>query len=168
MTTSYTYTETFNVTHATRIASKVAADLKRLQRFYRCPTDEWIDWYEREIITLLKHDVLKDVVYGFYRYGKWTEASLKYVAAAGGVLSSDDDPGKIRAGLDITHAVFHSYLTHNSRWAQLSVGEKEAIRRELPFQRVGGVEPPLENGYWSNDLNYHAGGRGLGRSSVRR
>ena len=49
MSYSYTSTETtaFTVTHAKHLASKVATDLKRLQRFYKKPTDKKIDEFER-------------------------------------------------------------------------------------------------------------------------
>jgi hypothetical protein len=56
MSTSYSITETasFTITHARYIASKVATDLKRFQRFYGAPSDDWIDKYETELALLLK------------------------------------------------------------------------------------------------------------------
>jgi hypothetical protein len=45
MSSSYTTTDTesFTLVHARYIASKVATDLKRFQRFYGSPSDAWID-----------------------------------------------------------------------------------------------------------------------------
>lgn len=170
MSSSSTVTEsgTFTVTHAKRIASKVAADLLRLQRFYINPTTAWIDAYEAELVELLAHDVLNDVVYGFQRNGKWTEAALKYVALPGGELTTDDDPGKIRANLDITGAHFTSFLTYNAKWHAMSATQQAAIRAGCTFQRGTATAPPLEVGNWVADRNYSAGGRGLGRNSVQR
>src|ERR1700683_1385252 len=47
-------TETFTVTHARHMAAKVAADLKRMQRFYGSPSDSWIGHYEAEITHFMK------------------------------------------------------------------------------------------------------------------
>src|ERR1043165_4277973 len=108
-TYSQSFSETFTLLHARQIASKVATDLRRFQRFYNSPSDRWIADYELEITYLLKHDVVSEVVYGFQRNGKWTEAAVRYRALAGGTLVADDDPGKIRSGLDITGATFTSF-----------------------------------------------------------
>jgi hypothetical protein len=168
MSTSYSVTESesFTITHARRIASKVATDLKRFQRFYRAPSDDWIDKYETELALLLKHDAVDNVVYGFKRDGKWTEASVRYRALPGGILSTDDDPGKIRPGMDVEGASFTSFLTYKSD--ALGPGELEAIETECGFERSTGSAPPLEAGYWADDLTYSAGGRGLGRAVIRR
>lgn len=170
MSTSFTVsdTETFNITHARKIASKLATDLLRFQSLYGSPSDEWIDDYEAEMVQLLKHDVVDNAVYGFKRNGKWTEAAVRYKALPGGTLVTDDDPGKIRPRLDIKGASFTSFLSYNSNWQNLTTEEREAIKRGCPFQRSSGEAPPLESGYWKDDLNYTAGGRGLGRSTVVR
>lgn len=158
-------TETFTIVHARYIASKVATDLKRFQRFYGSPSDEWIDKYEGELVQLLKFDVVEHVDYGFLRNGKWTEAAVRYKALPSGDLMLDDDPGKIRPNLDVVGAYFTSCLTHNANWNNLSTAEQTAIETTCPFRRTRGLDPQLENGYWADDLNYAAGGRG---SDVRR
>ena len=164
---SYTETQvqTFTIAHARILASKVATDLKKFQRFYRSPSDALIDQYEGELAVLLKYGVVIAVTYGFQREGKWTEASVKYTALYG-ALSSNDDPGKIRPGLDVTGASFTSFLEPD--WRSFTQAERDAIRKECPFQRSTGNTPPLEAGYWAEDLNYAAGGRGLGRAMVKK
>lgn len=166
---SYTTTQTssFTITHARYIASKVATDLKRFQRFYGAPSDEWIDRYEGELAGLLKHDAVDNVVYGFQRNSLWTPASVRYRAIPGGSLMADDDPGKIRPGVDVTGARFTSFLSYSNSWFDLTPDERERIESGLPIQRTHSSPPALETGAWSDDLNYSAGGRGLGRSSVR-
>ncbi len=62
-----TTTSSFTITHARYIASKVATDLKRFQRFYGAPNDTVIDQYEGELAGLLKYDAVEYVVYGFQR-----------------------------------------------------------------------------------------------------
>lgn len=169
MSQSYTYTstETFTVTHAKYIAAKVAADLSRFRRFYTAPTEQEIKNYEIELTELLKEDYLDNVTYGFKRDGKWIEA-LRYHALPGGSLVGDDDPGKIRPGIDTTNAHFTSYLNRNSRWHNLSQTQKDAFEARLPFKRVGAAEPPLESGMWSHGHSYSSGGRGIGRSTIIR
>lgn len=169
MSSSYTYsdTESFTVTHAKRLASKVAADLKRFQRFYGAPSDLWIDRYERELVELLKRDVLSEIVYGFKRNGRWTEAAVRYKALSGGRLDVDDDPGRVRPGLDVAGASFTSFRTTNGNYWTLTDRERQDIETAAGFSRVTGSSPALEGGAWVEDRTYAAGGRGLGRSSVR-
>jgi hypothetical protein len=105
--------------------------------------------------------------YGFQRNSLWTPASVRYRAIPGGSLPADDDPGKIRPGVDITGAHFASFLSYSSTWFNLSQADRNSIESSLPIQRSTGAVPNLESGAWSDDLSYSAGGRGLGRSSVR-
>ena len=172
MSTSYTLsnTESFTLTHARKIASKVATDLKRLQRLYGRiydPTDDRIDAFEEELVHLLKHDVVSTVVYGYQRHGQWTKACVRYTASPGGQLQADDDPGKILPGHNIAGAVFTSFLTYNANWSALGPTKQAEIKRMSPLQRTSGDTPSLENGYWSDDLSYSAGGRGVVRSTVK-
>jgi len=159
--------ETFTVLHARYLASKVATDLQRFQRFYGSPSDLHINSYEAELVHLLSEDVVETVVYGFKRQERWTEAAVRYRAVPGGVLVTNDDPGKIRPGIDITGAHFASFLEYNAKWWAHSTTKRESIRAQLPFVRGSGDVPSLERGYWTDDLTYTAGGRSLGRSSVR-
>lgn len=164
---SYTESQadTFTIAHARMLASKVATDLKRFQRFYGSPTDYSIDRYEGELAVLLKYDAVSTVTYGFQREGKWTEAAVKYTSV-NGTLSTNDDPGKIKPGVDVAGASFTSFLEWN--WHKFTDAERDAILEECPFQRDTGNIPPLEVGYWADDLNYMAGGRGLGRATVKK
>ena len=152
MSTTFTQSATgsFTIVHARYMASKVATDLRR---FYTAPSDASIASYEAELVELLKHDVVDTVIYGFKRDGKWTEAAVRY-RSIGGSLSADDDPGKIRPGLDVAGASFTSFLVFNENWSKLSDAERAAIEAGLPFQRASGSLPALEAGYWADDLTY--------------
>lgn len=169
MATSYTYSETttFTVTHARHMAAKVAADLKRMQRMYGYPTDLWIEKYEAEVTALLKAGYLGTVTYGFRRNDNWVEPTLRYTARdLQGTTANDDDPGKISPGVNVAGATFHSYLTYSSAWDALSYPQREQFKAELPFQRGGAPEPAV-SGYLVDDRTYSAGGKSLGRSSVK-
>lgn len=169
MSYSFTYsqTQTFTATHAKHISSKVAADLKRVQRFYGMPSDNDINDYETELIELLKKGYLCTVSYGFKRGDKWIEPTLRYTARdLAGMTGSDDDPGRITAGADVSGASFYSFLTYSSAWDQLSQSEKDNFKKGLPYQR-GYASEPLINGYLSQDKTYSSGGRALDRSIVK-
>jgi hypothetical protein len=167
MSYTHTITQSFTETHAKHIASKVATDLKRMQRFYGLPNDYDISSYERELIELLKKGYLGTVTYGYKKSDNWTPPTLKYTAKElYGMSSSDDDPGRIPANANIEGASFHSFLTYSSAWDSLSRDEKDAFKNTLPFQRGHGSEPGI-NGYMSMDKSYSAGGKSLDRSILK-
>jgi len=169
MTDTYSFNETFTITNARQIASKVGADLKRLQDFYICPIDADIAMYESELAVMLKHDVLSHVTYGFKRNSLWTDASLRYTASGGVLTSGNDDPGRVPRRVDVSGSSFGSYLVKNGRWSGLSQNERSSIERELPFQRVGAEEPTIEGGgIWVQDRTYSSAGRGVARSKIAR
>jgi len=167
---SYSYTESgsvsFTLTHAKHLAAKVATDLKRVQRLYGSPSDEWIVAYEAEVTQFLKAGYLGEVTYGFKRNGQWIEPTLRYTARDLGDGTVDDDPGRIRPGANIAGSSFSSYLSYSISWYALTSEQQADFERDLPFQRSGAAEPSV-NGYLQSDRNYSAGGRFLNRSSVR-
>ena len=164
---TFTETSTFTRTHARHMAAKVAADLKRMQRFYGSPSDSKIDDFETEVVELLKDGYMGTVTYGYRCGGYWIEPTLKYTARdlAGGT-AGDDDPGRVRPRADVSGASFHSYLTYSRAWDGLTDSQQQAVKDRLPVKRTGAPEPGV-NGYWSADRTYSAGGRALDRGSVR-
>lgn len=169
MTSTQTITEasTFTITHARYLASKIATDLKRMQRMYGRPTEKEISNYEAEAIAFFKAGYLATVTYGFKRNGEWIEPTLRYVAAElSGLATTDDDPGRVRPGADISDASFGSYLTYTLAWSNLTASDKESFEKALPLQRTGANEPTI-NGYLSQDKTYSAGGQSVSRSTVR-
>lgn len=165
-TTTDTVTETFSFSHARRLASKIATDLKRLQWLYGEPDDAFVARLESEAAAFIKAGYFKEVMYGFKRNGNWVVA-LKYRLDMYGNLTSDDNPGRIGPVVDITGASFYTYMIYSDTWWALTESQREAFRQSLPIQRGGAPEPGVENGYWMADRTYAAGGRGLARSSIR-
>lgn len=166
---SYTIsnTQTFTVTHAKYLASKVATDLKRMQRFYGYPSDANITNYENELAELLKKGYLSEVTYGFKLNDSWIEPCLRYNATdLSNMYSADDDPGKILPGADIKGASFYSYLIKTAAYHNLSSEEKDSFEQTLPFQRTGASAPGV-NGYMSTDKTYSSGGKSLNRSTLK-
>jgi hypothetical protein len=169
MSTSYTFLDTisFTLTHAKYLASKVSTDLKRMQRFYGSPSDQGIAGYETELTELLKAGYLGTVTFGFRKGDNWIEPALRYTARdLAGLPANDDDPGKVRPGVDVSGASFYSYLTYSAAWDKLTASQQDAFKRTLPFRRTGASEPGI-NGYMVSDLTYSSGGRALNRSTLR-
>ncbi|PZO22607.1 MAG: hypothetical protein DCF25_02260 [Leptolyngbya foveolarum] len=168
MSFSYTATDTatFTVTHARHIASKVATDLKRMQRFYGQPSDYKINDFEAEVIEFLRAGYLGTVTYGYCQNDRWIEPTLKYSAHDLADGSVDDDPGRILPGANVDNASFHSYLTYSSKWYALSQKEKDDFKARLPFKRSTATEPTV-NGRIDVDKTYSAAGTSLSRSYVR-
>ena len=157
----------FTLTHAKYLASKVATDLKRMQRMYGLPTDVAIASYEIELTLMLKAGYLGTVIYGYQRDGQWIEPMLRYNAKD--LLTSsgtDDDPGAIRARGNIEGAVFKSYLTNSALWSTLGQAERDAFELTLPFSRNGVAEPGV-NGVLIEDKTYSSGSRSLSRATLR-
>jgi hypothetical protein len=165
-TATITESVTFTITHARKLASKVATDLKRMQRFYLAPDDERIDRLESEIVVLLKSGALGTLTYGFQRDGDWIKPTLRYTARELAEDGLDDDPGRVEPRCNIVGASFYSYLTYSTAWDRLTQAEKDAITRQLPFKRTGAPEPGVD-GYFFDDRSYSSGGRGLSRATVR-
>lgn len=166
---SYSITEstTFTVTHARHIASKISADLKRMQRFYGYPSDTDIANYETEVIELLKAGYLDTLTVGFKRNTQWIEPTLRYTARdLAGMPANDDDPGRVLPGRNVAGASFYNFLTYSAAWDSLQDSEKDAFKRRMPFSRTNATQPTV-NGYLVDDKTYSAGGRALGRASVR-
>ena len=157
----------FTVTHARHLAAKVATDLKRLQRFYGGVSDTRIANFETEVTELLKFGYLGTVTYGFKKNDKWIEPTLRYTAKDLSGFGDDDDPGKIKPGMDISGANFYSFLTYSSAWDKLSSSEQLSFEESLPFKRGTGTEPQVLNGFFADDKTYTSGGVSLGRSTVR-
>lgn len=169
MTASFTVSETasFTVTHARHMASKVATDLKRLQRFYGEPGDGHITDLENEMIELLKLGYVQYITYGFRRGGDWIEPTLRYAARdLSGLAANDDDPGRVLPGRNIDGATFHSYLNYSSAWWALTDAQRHAFKSRMPFYRGGAPEPGV-SGIFTSDKTYSAGGQALDRTSVR-
>jgi hypothetical protein len=169
MSTSYAITEagTFTITHARHMAAKVATDLKRMQRLYGQPSDAKISHYETELVEMLKAGYLNEVTYGFRRDSAWIEPTLRYTSQdLAGNSANDDDPGRVRAGADISNAKFYSYMTYSAAHGAMTDDQRTAFERTLPFTRDGAQEPSV-SGYFSADRVYSAGGQALNRKSVR-
>jgi len=169
MSFSNTNSVTFTRTNAKYLASKIAANLKRIQRLYGEPSDNWINQYEQEAIEYLKAGYAEKVTYGYQRAEKWIEPTLVYTIKdlVNMYSVADDDPGNIRRGADVSGADFTSFLCFSSDWYNLTSEAKAQFKASLPFQRGTGFEPEID-GYLERDHTYSSGSKSLNRSSVKK
>jgi hypothetical protein len=165
MTTSYSHadTSTFTLASAQYVASKVAADLRQLQRWYGHPSDQEILDYAVEAAVLAHRGYLKKVIYGFRRNGAWV-LTLEYTAVAG-TLAADDRAGGVYRHADVAGAQFHSYLYRTDAWWQLTTAERHAVDAAAGIRRVGAQALGYTGGQHIVDRAYSARGTGLQRSS---
>src|SRR5260221_13244773 len=110
MTSTYTISTTFTITHARYVTSKVAADLRQFQLFYGAPSDNQIEAYAEEAALLLRDGYLERVDYGFRRQNSTTGSQwvlvLRYVARNGAL--ANDHSGRVPPGVDISGTTFWS------------------------------------------------------------
>lgn len=159
-----TVAETFSLTHAKHLASKVTADMKRCQQMYRKPLDADINNYGTELSLLLRDGYLAEFECGFKTGDGVRKLTLRYVVSSSGDLTTNDLPGGISSGVDISGANWYTLLTHSSSWHQLADAERDRIRATLPISREFGSAPSDGNGIWVTDKTYSASGVAMNRS----
>jgi hypothetical protein len=150
------FTTTFTRTHAREIASRVAADLRLMHRYYDGrPSLADIDAYETEFVELLAGGYLFRSEYGFKRDGDRV-VSVRYTVRPGS--DEPDRAGSVPATADVSAASFFSYLEYSGAFLALSSAEKQAVENTLPLSRTPGAGPGNGSGYWTTDKTYGAGG----------
>lgn len=165
MSYTTTNTRTNTRTWAKYLASKVAADLKRCQRFYGKPTDDQIDDFVDELTELLVAGYLESIEYGF-KQSERRVVTLRYTVDSAGNLS-DDRSGGVYANADVSGASWFSYAIYSSAYYTLTTLEKEEFKKKLPFERTAAAEPADGNGYWMTDRSYSRDGSGVTRRTFR-
>lgn len=161
-----TTSESFTLTHAKYLASKVTTDMLRCQQLYGSPSNTQINNYGTELALLLCGGYVAAYEFGFQLNDRRL-VSWRYTADDSGLSSADDRPGRIVSGVDVAEASFFNQLTHSSAWVFLEERERERIEARLPIQRVTKDGPKDGLGYWENDRCYTANGVSLPRSTFR-
>lgn len=163
---SGTQTRSWTITQARYVTSKIAADLDLMRAHYGFPPSAAVTAFAEEAAMLLARRYLNTVEYGAKVNGIVVFA-LRYQARTDGTLSTDDRPGRVPAGLNLSEASFYSWLTFSNVWANLGDAEKAIFESELPLQRAAGAEPAKGYGYWDNQRSYSSNGEGVTRSTFR-
>ena len=163
MTYSYTLSETFTITHARHIASRMAADFRLMRMYYGEPSEAMIEAYLEEVALTLAKGYLSTFEVGFRRNGSRV-VSLFYEARADGTLR-DDRAGGVQPGADVSGTQQFSYLTYTDKWDSLTPQQKVDFKARLPIQRTSQPAPSDGDGYWvDNDRSFGAGGARVQRA----
>lgn len=165
MSFTSTHTATFTRTNARYIATKVAADLHRMQHLYGWPTESVIEGIMQELTELLPGGYVKSLEVGFARSNARV-VSLFYEVRSDGTLA-DDNAGGVPRGVDISGTEYINYLTTSSAWSNLTASEKQALQAKLPYVRVGAAPHSDGWGYWEQDRTYSSNGTGTVRKTFR-
>lgn len=168
MSTSYTVSESFTVTHAKHLASKVISDMYQCQRFYRAPSAEQLEEYHGELIAMLAGGYIDEYEFGFKRNDQRI-VSWQYRAGSNGDLSggSDDRSGGVYARADITGAGYFNFMSYTSAWHALTPAQQDLVRAKHSIRRVHGTQPEDGSGVWATDRTYSNGGVAVTRRSFR-
>ncbi len=158
-------TETFSLTSAKYLASKVTADMRRCSQTHGQPSESKINDYGTELALLLKDGYIEDYEFGFEKEGKRV-LSFYYKVAEGQLVASDDRPGKIYNG-SVSGSDFFNFIHRSAKWWSLSQTERDAFNNLSPIIRSSGSPPVDGNGYWVSDLSYTKDGVALQRKTFR-
>ena len=166
-TFTYTQSETFTVTHAKHLASKIAADLNACSRLHGRPALSMVEKYNEELVELLRYGYLSQYEFGFQRNDERV-LSWSYEVDASGFVSGDDRAGKMSANIDLSGTAFFNYVWYSAQYHDLSSEQKSFFKDSHSVNRTLG-DPPCDGaGCWSGtEKNYSAGGTGVSRRSFR-
>src|SRR5205823_2790133 len=130
-----TVSESFTLTHAKYLASKVTTDMLRCQQLYQQPSNASINNYGTELALLLRDGYVAEYEFGF-KLGDRRLLSWHYTVTNSDVTAANDRPGGLPSGVSIASASFFNQLTYSTKWLLLPLAEQQKIQAELPVQRV--------------------------------
>lgn len=159
--------ETYSLASAKYVASKIATDLRQVQRYYpkHGPSDADIMDYALEAALLSHRGYVNKITYGFQRHGDWILA-LDYTNVDG-TLVADDRAGGIYRYANTDGTIFNSFLRYSSKWSLLPSTDRDEFAELLPFTRTTAPAPGYTGGYHTSDRTYSAHGTGFTRSMYR-
>jgi hypothetical protein len=160
--TSYSTTDTFTITHARHIASRIAADMRLFSLAYGYPSLDQIPNYLEEIAQYLAKGYLGSFEIGFETDGREVVVGLLYEVRSDGTLS-DNRAGDVPLDVDITGAVAFNYLTRTYAWANIGYDAQARFEASLPIKRSTAPAPQHNRGYWTTSRSYASGGVGVQR-----
>lgn len=161
-----TVSESWTLTNAKYLASKVTTDMWRCRQNYGLPTEAEINDYGTELALRLRDGFVSQYEFGF-KIENERLLSWRYTVANGDLTATDDRPGKIPSGVDISRAHFFNYLTHSEKWSNLPEDEREKWEAFYPFRRRPSAGPQDGCGSWQRDLQYSSTGVLLTRETFR-
>lgn len=169
MTGSYSYSQTFTLTHAKHLASKVVSDLYQCRNFYGEPSEAQIVKYQEELIVMLSGGYVKEYEFGFKRDDQRIVSWQYHVNASGDLVGggSDDRSGGIYARANTHGATYFNFMSYSQAWFDLNSGERANVKSKHPIDRSTGYLPEDGHGYWHTDRTYSSAGVVIERKTFR-
>jgi hypothetical protein len=167
-TMTRTVSDSFTLTQAKYLASKVTADMRRCQQLYGDPSDSKINDLGTELSLLLRDGYLRSFEFGYVRSADDERVlTWLYTVDSSGNLTSNDRPGRIISGVDLGGTRFRNYLVKSTSFFNLSDAEQNKIEESLPIKRTSQPEYGSSLGSWQNDLTYSATGVAMVRRNFK-
>ncbi len=168
MTSSYSISETFTLTHAKHLASKVASDMYQCHKFYGQPSEAQISKYQDELIVMLAGGYVDEYEFGFKKNDQRIVSWQYRVNASGDLVGGNDDrSGGIYARADIGGAVYFNFMSYSRAWFDLTSADKSSVKAKHPISRGTGKLPSDGSGYWHVDRTYSSAGVAIERKTFR-
>ena len=168
MSNSYTTTstQTFTLTHAKELGSRVIADMRSCNRLYGHPATDSLDDYFNELVELLRNGYLKTYEFGFKSDGNRVLSWFYEVSPCGDLEGGS--PGGLFTRGDIVGCSYFNFTKRSTKWWALDDKQRDRFDDTLPFRRSSGQAPTDGDGYWlHNDRGYAAGGQQITRRTFR-
>ena len=164
-TNSYTQNTTFTIANAKELASRFVADLQQCRLAYGAPNEEMINNLAVEIAYLMRDGYLKQIEVGFFT-SEWERIlAWKYVVV-NNELTTNDFPGGIPSGYNISAGKFQSLVQHTAAFEALDAAAQVDYYAPLASKRGStGVTTKDGNGYWIDDKQYTSGSKGMKRTT---
>jgi hypothetical protein len=167
MSSTNTRTETFNVTHARKLAAKVVADMHQCNLLYgKGPAGTEIAGYEQELVAMLAGGYVRSYEFGFQTADDKRVLAWKYTVGPSGDLEGGRSGG-LYAQASLAGTSMFNFLTTSSKWTSLPAGDRAKVEAQHSVNRVTGSPPADGNGYWSSNRSYAAGGVAVTRQEFR-
>lgn len=168
MTGSYSVSQTFSLTHAKHLASKVVSDLYQCHNFYEEPSEAQIAKYQEELIVMLAGRYVKAYEFGFKKNDQRIVSWQYQVNASGDLVGGTDDrSGGIYARAAISGATHFNFMSYSQAWFDLSSSERDTVKSKHPVDRGTGYLPSDGSGYWHTDRTYSSAGVAIERKTFR-
>lgn len=168
MSGSYSVSQTFTLTHAKHLASRVTSDLYQCHNFYGEPSAEQVTRYEEELIVMLVGSYIREYEFGFKKNDQRIVSWQYRVNSSGDLVGgSDDRSGGIYARADISGATYFNFMSYSQAWFDLTFDARNDVKSEHSVERSTGQLPGDGSGYWHTDRTYSSAGVAIERRTFR-
>lgn len=168
MTSSYSISETFTLTHAKHLASKVVSDLYQCRNFYGEPSEAQITKYQDELIVMLAGGYVNEYEFGFQKNDQRIVSWQYRVNTSGDLVGGiDNRSGGIYARANTSGATHFNFISYSQAWFDLNSSEQINVKSKHPIDRSTGNLPSDGAGYWHTDRTYSSAGVAIERKTFR-